>query len=130
TSAQPLPPLAGRTTMCTCDSPAHDLSMSATPQESDSHARDAYRPPPCRRASGRRVTLPATTLVRQLDTHRLISSRYLPRGDSVLTLIADDDRQLADLFDLDHATNERLTAEHDLLPDIGIHELVFGVPCF
>jgi RES domain-containing protein len=76
------------------------------------------------------VTVPQTTLVRQLDTHRLIPSRYLPHGDSVLTLIADDDRQLADLFDLDHATNERLTAEHDLLPGIGIHELVFGVPCF
>jgi RES domain-containing protein len=76
------------------------------------------------------VTVPQTTLVRQLDTHRLIPSRYLPHGDSVLTLIADDDRQLADLFDLDHATNERLTAEHDLLPGIGIHELVFGVPNF
>jgi len=39
-------------------------------------------------------------------------------------------RHLADLFELDHATNDRLLAENDLLPGIGIHELVFGVPYF
>lgn len=43
-------------------------------------------------------------------------------------LIADDETHLAALFDLDHATNDRLRAEHDLLPGIGIHELVFAVP--
>lgn len=32
------------------------------------------------------------------------------------------------MFDLDHATNERLIAENDLLPGIGIRELVFDVP--
>jgi RES domain-containing protein len=74
------------------------------------------------------VRLPRKTLVRQFDTHRLIPSSHRPRSDTVLTLIADDDDHLADLFDLDHATNERLIAEHDLLPGIGIHELVFGVP--
>lgn len=46
----------------------------------------------------------------------------------MLTLIADGDAHLADLFALDHATNDRLLAEHGLLPGIGVHELVFGVP--
>lgn len=55
-------------------------------------------------------------------------SRYRSRGESVLTLIADTDAHLADLFDLDHATNDRLLTEHGLLPGIGVHELVFGVP--
>jgi len=48
----------------------------------------------------------------------------------VLALIADDDAHLADIFELDHATNERLRAEHDLVPGIGVHELVFGIPNF
>ena len=34
---------------------------------------------------------PPVTLVRQFDTHRLLPSRYLPGGDSVLAAIADDD---------------------------------------
>src|SRR5690606_953394 len=42
--------------------------------------------------------------------------------------IADDDANLAEIIDLDHATNERLRAEHDLLPGIGLGELVSGVP--
>jgi RES domain-containing protein len=81
-------------------------------------------------AARSRRRVPRTTLVREHDTHRLIPSRYRPRNESVLALIADDDVHLADLFDLDHATNERLLAEHDLLPGIGVHELVFGVPNF
>ena len=72
--------------------------------------------------------LPGTALVRRFDTHRLIPSRHRPGGESVLALIADDDGHLQDIFDLDHATNDRLLAEHDLLPGIGVHELVFGVP--
>jgi RES domain-containing protein len=72
--------------------------------------------------------LPPIALVRLADTHRLVPSRYRPRGESVLTRIADSDAHLADLFDLDNATNDRLLAEHDLLPGIGVHELVFGVP--
>jgi hypothetical protein len=74
------------------------------------------------------VTLPRTSLVRQNDTHRLISSKYSAGGDSVLMRIADDDRHLRDIFDLDNATNDRLLSEDNLLPGIGIHELVFGVP--
>jgi len=69
---------------------------------------------------------PRRTLVRQFDTHRLINSRH--SDESVLVRIADDDAHLRDIFDLDHATNERLIGEHDLLPGIGLEELVFGVP--
>lgn len=76
------------------------------------------------------MTLPRTTLVRQNDTHRLIPSKYSEGGDSVLARIADGAAHLQDVFDLDHATNDRLLAENDLLPGIGIHELVFGVPYF
>jgi hypothetical protein len=74
--------------------------------------------------------IPPTILVRQNDTHRLIPSKYSEGGDSVLARIADDDAHLKDIFDLDNATNDRLLAEINLLPGIGIHELVFGVPYF
>jgi hypothetical protein len=74
------------------------------------------------------VSLPRTSLVRRNDTHRLIPSKYSVAGDSVLTRIADDDAHLKDIFDLDNATNDRLLAENQLLPGIGIHELVFGLP--
>jgi hypothetical protein len=74
------------------------------------------------------MALPPVTLVRQYDTHRLIPSRYVDGGDSVLARIADDDEHLQALFDLDHATNERLLAENDRAPGIDSHELVFGVP--
>jgi RES domain-containing protein len=74
--------------------------------------------------------IPPTILVRQNDTHRLIPSKYSEGGDSVLARIADDDAHLKDIFDLDNATNDRLLAENDFLPGIGIHELVFGVPHF
>lgn len=74
------------------------------------------------------MTLPAVGLIRQNDTHRLIPSKYSEGGESVLAEIAEDDAHLRDIFDLDNATNDRLLAENDLLPGIGIHELVFGVP--
>jgi hypothetical protein len=74
------------------------------------------------------MSLPATTLVRQYDTHRLIPSKYSEAGDSVLTRIASGDQDLAAIFDLDNATNDRLLAENDLLPGIDTHELVFGIP--
>jgi hypothetical protein len=76
------------------------------------------------------VTLPPVRLVRQNDTHRLIPSRYSEGGESVLAEIAEDDAHLRDLFDLESATNERLLAENNLVPGIGIHELLFGVPYF
>lgn len=71
---------------------------------------------------------PAVRLIRQYDTHRLIPSKYSDGGESVLVEIAETDAQLKDIFDLDNATNDRLNAETNLLPGIGIHELVFGVP--
>jgi hypothetical protein len=73
-------------------------------------------------------SLPAVSLIRQLDTHRLVPSRHLPKGDSVLVDIADDDEHLQAIFELDAATNERLLAAQQLLPGIGLEELVFGVP--
>jgi RES domain len=71
------------------------------------------------------VRFPRITLVRQLDTHRLIPSRH---GDSVLVAIADDDAHLQALFELDAATNDRVLAERQRRPGIGVEELVFGVP--
>ncbi len=76
------------------------------------------------------MTLPPVSLVRRNDTHRLIPSKYSEGGASVLARIADDDAHLKDIFDLDNATNDRLLAENNRLPGIGVHELVFGVPCF
>src|SRR5687768_15632251 len=75
-----------------------------------------------------RMTRPPVSLVRQYDTHRLIPSRHLPRGDSVLVGIADDDEHLQAIFELDAATNERVLAAHQRLPGIGLEELVFAVP--
>lgn len=74
------------------------------------------------------LRLPPTTSIRQLDTHHLVPSKYSDGGESVLTRIADDDAHLAAIFDLDHADNDRLQAENNLLAGIGIDELVFGVP--
>jgi RES domain len=76
------------------------------------------------------VIPPRTSLVRQNDTHRLIPSKYSEAGASVLSHIADDAAQLRDIFDLENSTNERLLAENSLLPGIGIHELIFGVPYY
>jgi hypothetical protein len=76
------------------------------------------------------VNLPRTGLVRQNDTHRLIPSKYSDTGESVLARIAENDAHLNDIFDLDNTTNDRLLAENNLLPGIGIHELVFGVPYY
>lgn len=71
------------------------------------------------------MALPPVRLVRQPDTHRLVPAR---RGESVLAAIADDDAHLEAIFELDAATNDRLLAEHGLLPGIGPEELVFAVP--
>ena len=76
------------------------------------------------------MRLPPVTAIDQRDTHRLVPSRYSPRGESVLVRIADpgDDAHLAAIFELDSATNDRLLAERGLLPGIGPAELVFAVP--
>ncbi|HWF98081.1 MAG TPA: RES family NAD+ phosphorylase [Steroidobacteraceae bacterium] len=83
---------------------------------------------PAREPRAAAGAVPPLTLVRRYDTHRLIPSKY---GDaSVLARIADDDAHLAEIFDLDNATNDRLLAENDRSPGIGVHELVFGVPYY
>ena len=74
------------------------------------------------------MELPPLALVRQVDTHRLIPSRHLPRGDSVLASLVEADADLEAVFALDAATNDRVLAEQQLLPGIGIEELVFAVP--
>ena len=74
------------------------------------------------------MALPPLTLVRQLDTHRLVPSRHLARGDSVLAAIADDDAHLQAIFELDAATNDRLLGERGRLPGVGLEELVSGIP--
>ena len=76
------------------------------------------------------MTGPAVTRVRQFDTHRLILSKSGEGEESVLVRIADDDDHLRGIFDLDDTTNDRLFAENDGLPGIGIDELVFGVSYF
>lgn len=73
------------------------------------------------------MRLPPVRLVRRNDTCRLVPAR---RSETVLAKIADDDRHLKDLFELDDATNDRLLAENGLAPGIERHELVFGVPYF
>jgi hypothetical protein len=47
-----------------------------------------------------------------------------------LARIADDKSHLADIVELDQATNDLVRAERDRLPGIGVQELVFGVPNF
>ena len=88
----------------------------------------ARRLPAPERASPTRPTsgLPPASLVRRRDTHRLVPSKHT--AVSVLARIADDDAHLAEIFDLDNATNDRLLAEHGRALDLGPHELVFGVP--
>src|SRR5947209_1000740 len=72
------------------------------------------------------MRLPPVATIRRTDTHRLVPSKHT--RDSVLARIADDDAHLADLFDIDQGTNDRLSAEHGAAPGIGPHDLVFGVP--
>lgn len=76
------------------------------------------------------ATLPPITPLRQFDTVRLIPSRYADLEDSVLGGIAQDDAHLQDLFELDNATNARLSAEFGHATGIGVDELVFGIPNF
>jgi hypothetical protein len=74
------------------------------------------------------MALPPRSLVRQYDTHRLVPSSRAPRGESVLVALAESDEHLQAIFELDAATNDRLLAAEQLLPGIGLEELVFAVP--
>jgi RES domain-containing protein len=64
----------------------------------------------------------------QRDTHRLIPSKYLPGDESVLARFADNQADLDVIFDLDHATNDRLLAENGRSISLSPLELVGGVP--
>jgi hypothetical protein len=68
--------------------------------------------------------------LRQFDTCRLIPSRFVDKEDSVLVPLSESADHLADIFELDNATNHRLIAEHGRASGIGVDELVFGVPNF
>jgi RES domain-containing protein len=76
------------------------------------------------------VTLPVSQ-IRQDDTHRLIPAR--PGDESVFRRLVSDlpesesEDYLDALTDLESATNDRLLGEANLLPGIGVHELLFGV---
>jgi hypothetical protein len=74
------------------------------------------------------MRLPPVTPIRRAGTHRLIPSRQLDHGESVLTGIAEDDEHLRVLFEVDAATNERLLAERGRALAIGPDELVTAVP--
>lgn len=56
----------------------------------------------------------------------MISAKYSESG-SVLSSISDSESMLADLAELDGATNDRLLGEQGLLPGISVHELVYGL---
>ena len=71
--------------------------------------------------------LPSVTRIHTQDTSRLIPSKYNIGESSVLTRLADG-ALLADAFDFDSATNDRLLADHELLPNIEARELVVGIP--
>ena len=71
------------------------------------------------------MALPPLSTVRQLDTHRLVPSRH---GRTVLAALASDEAHLQAILELDDATNDRLLAGQELLPGIGVEELVFAVP--
>ena len=72
--------------------------------------------------------LPGTSRVRQIDTHRLIPARFSDDPIAILGIIAENDADLAELARLERLTDEQVLAENDLLPGIGVQELVFGVP--
>lgn len=65
----------------------------------------------------------------QAGTHRLIPAKFADKaGTSVLETLALPADVLADLSELDAATNERKIAERGGNPAIGPRELLFGVP--
>lgn len=70
--------------------------------------------------------IPPISPVHLRATHRMIAAKYSESG-SVLSSISDNESMLADLAELDGATNDRLLGEDGLLPGISVHELVYGV---
>jgi RES domain-containing protein len=70
--------------------------------------------------------IPPISPVHLRGTHRMIAAKYSASG-SVLASISDNASMLADLAELDGATNDRLLGEEGLLPGINVRELVYGV---
>jgi len=70
--------------------------------------------------------IPPISPVHLRATHRMIAAKYSESG-SVLSSISDNESMLADLAELDGATNDRLLGEEGLLPGISMRELVYGV---
>ncbi len=60
------------------------------------------------------------------NTHRLIPSRYSPEG-TVLGQLSNREQEVQELIELDGATNARLLGEEGMLPEISVHELLYGV---
>jgi transposase, IS6 family len=56
-----------------------------------------------------------------------IPARFSDDPIAILGIIAENDADLAELARLESLTDEQVLAENDLLPGIGIQELVFGV---
>ena len=77
---------------------------------------------------GKADSFPPLSLVAFKNTSRLIPSKYSIPDESVLAKIAPNQEVLETAFELDNKTNDRLLAEQDLLPGIGPHEMVFGIP--
>ncbi len=69
---------------------------------------------------------PRISEILQDDTHRLIPSIY--SEEPVFSRLADREKEISELFELESATNDRLLGEANRLPGIGVHELLFGVP--
>jgi hypothetical protein len=72
--------------------------------------------------------LPGTSRLRQNDTHRLIPAQFSDDPIAILGIIAENDADLVELARLESLTDEQVLAENDLLPGIGVQELVFGIP--
>lgn len=73
------------------------------------------------------MKLPQTTALRQDDTHRLIPTKYVAEGESVLARLTEHGSEVDRLLELEGATNDRLLGEAGFLPGISVHELVFGI---
>jgi hypothetical protein len=73
------------------------------------------------------VTTPEVRSFRWKNSHRLIPSRYSESG-TVLSEVADNDKELDDLVLLDGATNDRVQAEQRGSIGISTFELVYAIP--
>lgn len=73
------------------------------------------------------MTAPPLRFIDWAPSHRLVNTKYSQTG-TVLSAIADNDRDLAKLIFLDGATNDRIQAEQGNLAGITTYELVYGIP--